>query len=113
MFPSGGNDMEKENVELTQISFYLAKDNQSFETIIDPEAKMERKRAYRTHDFAVGDAKCRFLYFEQLSSKSNPPWLDFANEKLPVDAQIRFASKSESANGILLISLDSRIFAAT
>ena len=113
MLPAGGSDMEKENVELAQISFYLAKDKQSFETVIDPEAAIEKKRAYRAHDFDAGDAKCRFLYFEQMSVKSNPPWLDFANEKLPADAQIKFASKSESANGILLISLNNKIFAAT
>jgi uncharacterized protein (TIGR04141 family) len=105
--------MEKDNVELAQISFYLAKDEQSFETVIDPEAALNKRRAYRAHDFEAGDAKCRFLYFEQVSGKSNPPWLDFANEKLPAADQIKFVSRSESANGILLINLDGKIFAAT
>ena len=105
--------MEEENAELAQISFYLAKDQQSFGTVIDPEARIENNRAYCAHDFEVGDAKCQFIYFEKVSYKSNPPWLDFANEKIPADNKIKFASKSESANGIILINLDNKIFAAT
>lgn len=105
--------MEKENAELAQISFYLGKDKQTVASIIDPEAALEKKRKYISHDFEVGDAKCRFIYFEHLSGKTNPPWLDFANEKLPAEQQIKFAAPSESANGILLIEIKGRLFAAT
>lgn len=105
--------MDKENAELAQISFYLAKEKQTFETVIDPESALTKKKGYRSHDFEAGDAQCQFHYFEHTSGKTNPPWLDFANEKIPVDSKIKFAAKSESANGILLLALEGRVFVAT
>jgi uncharacterized protein (TIGR04141 family) len=112
MLPAGAV-MDEISAEIAQISFYLGKEKQTFETIIDPEVAVSAKKAFRSHDFDAGEAKCRFLYFETVSEKKNPPWLDFANEMLPDEKKVNFKSKSDSANGILLISLHTRLFVAT
>lgn len=104
--------MDKENAELAQISFYLAKPDQTFDTVIDPEAVITAQVAYQAHDFEVGLAACRFLYFEHVSKKSNPPWLDFANEQLSPEAPVNFSATSRSPNGLILIALDGRVLAA-
>jgi uncharacterized protein (TIGR04141 family) len=104
--------MDKENAELGQISFYLAKQDQTFDTIIDPEAAITAQVAYQAHDFEVGPAACRFLYFEHVSKKSNPPWLDFANEQISPGALVAFSATSRSPNGLILIRLDGRVLAA-
>jgi uncharacterized protein (TIGR04141 family) len=64
------------------------------------------------HDFIVEDASCRFIYYETISNKLNPPWLDFINNQLTEAGPIAFESVSESPNGILFIAIGERIFAA-
>ena len=105
--------MDKQTVEIAQISFYLGKAGETFETIIDPENKPNGKKTFRSEDFNHGLASCRFIYFETVTKKTNPPWLDFANEKLAEGKQIKFKSISDSANGILLVMIEGRLFAAT
>lgn len=81
------------------------------ESIIDDEADLSGKDEIKTHDFEFEDATCRFIYFETLSKRGNPPWLDFVNDKLG-DASIKFGTATRSPNGILLISVEQRLFAA-
>lgn len=104
--------MEKENNDIAQISFFLAKDNVTFETVLDSEAERGGKKSFYIHDFEVDEATCRFIYFETVAAKTNPPWLDFVNDKLPDDSRIKFKSTSESPNGILLILLEGKLFVA-
>lgn len=69
------------SAEIAQISFYLSKEKQTFDSVIDPEADLASRIGYLRHDFEVDAAKCRFIYFQTSAPKTNPPWLDFANEK--------------------------------
>ena len=68
--------MDQDSAELAQISFYLGKEASTFDSVLDPESGLREKKT-RTFDFDVDEAKCRFIYFEALSSKTNPPWLGF------------------------------------
>jgi uncharacterized protein (TIGR04141 family) len=99
-----------DSVDIAQISFYLAKPNQTFATVLSSDKEGAREAA-KQFDFQVEGAPCRFYYFQTNSKKSNPPWLDFVNDKLP--DRISFRASSESPNGILLISVDEQVFAAT
>ncbi len=102
--------MEAKDTEIGQITFFLAKEVITMDSIIDDEADLVGKKA-QTYDFTVGDAHCRFIYFETLSARKNPPWLDFIDEQLG-DAPITFRSTSQNPNGLLLISTADRLFAA-
>lgn len=105
--------LERDSADIAQISFYLAKADATLETIIDPEAALAARQAPRIEDFEVGDAKCRVVYFETLTTKTNPPWLDFLNDRLEGEAKIAFRSSSRSANGLLLVEVEDRLLAAT
>ncbi|MEY9741225.1 uncharacterized protein (TIGR04141 family) [Bradyrhizobium japonicum] len=104
---------EDDSAEIAQISFYLAKPNQTFVTVLSNDKDVGTRKAAKHFDFDVDGAHCRFYYFETLSKKSNPPWLDFVNDKLPAGDRIAFKASSESPNGILLIEIDQYVFAAT
>jgi len=101
------------SAEIAQISFYLSKEKQTFDSVIDPEADLASRIGYLRHDFEVDAAKCRFIYFQTSAPKTNPPWLDFANEKLPDDVRVAFSAMSIAPNGILLVAMEDRVFAAT
>lgn len=101
----------RERKELGQISVYLAKQN-NFERVIDWESGIRKKPKYRDHSFVVDEVSCQFLYFESFTDKTNPPWLDFANEQLPSDRQIAFSSDSRSPNGVLGLQVEGRLFIA-
>ena len=96
--------------EIAQITFYLAKEGQTLDTMIDLDATESEKQSIRTLDFVVDDTNCRFVYFETVSHRRNPPWLEFINERAP-DA-IDFKDTSYSPNGILLFEINDRILAA-
>ncbi len=102
--------MEKETADIAQISFYLAKEDATFESVIDPEAGLGARQGLVFHEFEVDGAACRFIYFETLTTKTNPPWLDFVNEQL--EAKIAFRAPSRSANGLLLVRVEGRVLAA-
>lgn len=104
---------DDEVAEIAQISFYLAKPKQTFATVLSAEKDVTARDAARQFDFDIDGVHCRFHYFETRSKKSNPPWLDFMNDKIPAVDRIAFGSFSESPNGILLIDIDARVFAAT
>lgn len=105
--------MEKQNNELAQISFFLGRENITFNTIIDPEINLASHSKLRIEDFVEDDVPCRFIYYETTSMKVNPPWLNFANEKIDAKNPILFSAKSESPNGILLMEIDKRVIAAS
>ena len=98
--------------EIAQITFYLAIESATFDNILDDEAGLDGKLGVRKTDFKVGDAECRFIYFETYSERTNPPWLDFVNEKVDAGAPFIFADASRSPNGILLLKTEERVFAA-
>jgi uncharacterized protein (TIGR04141 family) len=104
--------VEKENADIAQISFYLAKDDATFDSILDPEAGLAARQRLGIHDFEVDGAECRFIYFETLTTKTNPPWLEFMNERLEGEAKTAFRSPSRSANGLLLVRVEGRVLAA-
>ena len=98
--------------EIAQITFYLAKEDTIFDSILDDDAGLDGKLAIRKADFEVDDTECRFIYFETYSERTNPPWLDFVNEKVEAGAPFAFADASRSPNGILLLKTEDRVFAA-
>jgi uncharacterized protein (TIGR04141 family) len=98
--------------EIAQISVYLAKERRTFETVIDKDSDLEREKGYRSFDFNVEGCVCRFIYFEKASTKKNPPWLTFINDQLAEKDRINFAARSQNANGILMVSLQKRVFVA-
>lgn len=104
--------MEKEVADIAQISLYLAKEGATFESVIDTEAGLEARQSLEFHEFEVEGGACRFIYFETLTTKTNPTWLDFLNERLEDETKIAFRSPSRSANGLLLIQVEGRVLAA-
>lgn len=103
--------VEDLGAEIAQITFFLAKKGVSITSIIDDEADFSGKDRAQSYEFTVGDANCRFIYFETISVRKNPVWLDFINAQLG-DTPITFGSTSRSPNGLLLISTEERLFAA-
>lgn len=103
---------ETTEAEIAQITFYLAKEGTTFDSILDDEAELDGKLAIRITDFDVDDAECRFIYFETYSARTNPPWIDFVNEKIDATAPFAFDDASRSPNGILLLKTEDRVFAA-
>jgi hypothetical protein len=85
--------MADEAAEIAQISFFLAKEGVTSVTIFDANKDVLNQPEARQHDFKVGDTKCRFIYFETVSNRSNPPWLDFVNENRPQDDLITFRAR--------------------
>lgn len=104
--------MEENTNDIAQITFILAKEMVSMASVLDDDSELINKKGMRTHDFEVEDASCRFIYFETLSKRENPPWLDFVNDKLDDDTRIKFGVTNRSPNGLLLISVEKRVFAA-
>ena len=63
--------MEKETADIAQISFYLAKEDATFDSLIDPEAGLGARQGLVFHEFEVDGAACRFIYFETLTTKTD------------------------------------------
>lgn len=103
---------ETTEAEIAQITFHLAKEDTTFDSILDDEEGLDGRLSIRKTDFEVDDAECRFIYFETYSARTNPPWLDFVNEKMDAGAHFAFADASRSPNGILLLKTEGRVFAA-
>lgn len=104
--------VEADPVEIAQISFYLAKATQTFATVFTREKDVGSHKGAKHFNFEVEGAPCCFHYFETTSKKSNPPWLEFMNDKLPPEERIAFATSGTSPNGLLLIQIEDRVFAA-
>lgn len=105
--------MAQEYNEIGQISFFLSRSNVTFEGIIDPDEKLDQIESLKIINFVEDDVPCRFIYFETRSTRDNPPWLTFINEKFKAEEKVQFQAKSKSPNGILLMKFDDRILAAT
>jgi len=103
---------ERNEKEIGQISIYLTKNPTDFDQAINWESGVRAKLHFVDHSFTIEDVGCRFLYFEINTQKTNPPWLDFANSRLPTDKQIAFKASSHSANGIVGLRVDGRLFLA-
>ncbi|MBB4237018.1 DUF6119 family protein [Rhizobium esperanzae] len=104
---------EEDPVDIAQISFYLAKPQHTFETVLSAEKDVAAHKAAQQFNFDVEGVACRFYYFETVSKRSNPPWLEFLNDKIAAGERISFNARSESPNGILLMKIEERVFAAT
>lgn len=100
--------------ELGQISLYLAKAGKSFDSVVQSQNIREEGNNFKIRDIQFEDYEIRFYYFQTESPKSSPPWLEFVNERLGIsDERITFSTLSRRPNGLLLILLEGRIFAAT
>lgn len=99
--------------EIAHISFYLAKPTTDYDAVVDKDAELSKRPAFRQHDFVAEGVACRFIYFESANSKTNPPWLDFVNSASKTTKPIVFQADSRSANGILMMSLEGRLLIAT
>ncbi|KZL04051.1 MULTISPECIES: DUF6119 family protein [unclassified Pseudovibrio] len=105
--------MSGDVAEIAQISFYLAKPDQTLDTVLSDEKDIYDRPDLKLFEFDVEDAAVQFFYFETITPKTNPKWLDFINEKIKPDEQIVFEGTTRSPNGLLLISVNNHIFAAT
>jgi uncharacterized protein (TIGR04141 family) len=105
--------MSGDVAEIAQISFYLAKSDQTVDTVLSGEKDLGACKGLREHSFSVDDAQIKFFYFESQNRKKNPKWLDFINEKIPEDEQITFVANTCNPNGLLLILVEGKVFAAT
>lgn len=99
--------------ELGQISFYLAKSGNSFDSVIDSQKVKAESDSFKIRTFEIGEAKFKFFCEQSTSTKPNPPWLDFINEKLePSENKIIFDSYSRRPSGTLLIKIGEHLLAA-
>ena len=105
--------MSEMGVEIAQISFFLARENKTVETIFDQKKDASKGLSAKRFKFSINSTDCEFIYFETVTAKTNPPWLNFINEKLPASEAPAFNSKNKNPNGILLLHVNDRIFAAT
>lgn len=105
--------MTEQGVEIAQISFFLARENKKSDSIFDQKKDILKNLSAREFKFSINETDCQFIYFETTTTKSNPPWLNFISEKLPSDGAPIFSSKSKNPNGILFLTVKSRVFAAT
>lgn len=101
--------------ELGQISFYLSKEGNTFTSVVFDEKLQEDSETFKTREFEVSETPVKFFCIQSTTVKSeNPPWLDFVNEQVGADAnKINFETFNKRPSGLLLISLNNRILAAT
>jgi uncharacterized protein (TIGR04141 family) len=101
--------------ELGQISFYLAKDGNDFESVIRKDKIQPENENFKIREFEVDKISIKFFCIQSATSKpENPPWLDFVNHRLGDDQEkIHFETYSKRPSGLLLIEIDNRILAAS
>lgn len=100
--------------ELGQISFYMAKEGNTFNSVITEDDKQDNHKNILTRTFELDDAQIKFMYLNSKTVKQNPPWLDFVNEKISSEEEkISFNSTNHNPNGMLLIKIEDVILAAT
>ena len=106
--------MADETSEIGQISFFLSRPDKTFESVLSEDANIAKKLNVKQLEFESSGASCQFIYFETQTPKGNPTWLDFVNEKIEnPETKIKFGTTSHRPNGLLLIKIENRIFAAT
>jgi len=101
--------------ELGQISFYLAKEGNDFDSVIKEDSLLPESDSFKIREFEFNNASLKFFCIQKTVSKQeNPPWLDFINEKLDGrENRIHFDTFSKRPSGLLLIKIGERILAAT
>ncbi|MCF3595226.1 TIGR04141 family sporadically distributed protein [Rhodobacteraceae bacterium LMO-12] len=102
--------MDDKDHEISQVSFFLAKPESTFDTVLDAEANPEKRDKFSQLEIEVGDASCRFIYFETTSYKKNPKWLDFVNTQ--IEDKFSFSAVSKNPNGVLMVAVDNRLLVA-
>ena len=102
--------MGDKDQEISQVSFFLAKQGNTFDSVLDAEAKPEELDEFSQLEIEVGDASCRFIYFETTSHKKNPKWLDFVNAQ--IEDKFSFSAVSKNPNGLLMVLVDERVLLA-
>jgi uncharacterized protein (TIGR04141 family) len=105
--------MTDQGIEIAQISFFLAREDKKIGSIFDQKKDVLKNLSASEFRFTVNETDCHFIYFETTSTKSNPPWLNFINEKPPLNDAPLFSSKNKNPNGILFLTINGRVFAAT
>lgn len=101
--------------ELAQISIFLAKPGETFESVLYTEKLPEPGDTFVTRSFDHGGATVQFLCEQStVLVNQNPPWLDFVNEALEEpEQQIEFDTYLRRPLGLLLLEVNGRIFVAT
>lgn len=102
--------MGDKDQEISQVSFFLAKPGNTFDTVLDEEAKPEKRDEFSQLEIEVEDSSCRFIYFETTSHKKNPKWLDFVNTQ--IEDKLSFKAVSKNPNGLLMVLVDDRVLLA-
>lgn len=102
--------MEDKDQEISQVSFFLAKSENTFNTVLDADALAEKRHEFTQIEIDTGEARCRFIYFETTSRKKNPKWLDFVNAQ--VEEKFSFSAVSKSPNGLLMVLINERVLIA-
>lgn len=100
--------------ELGQISFYLAKFDEEFDSIIKAKNLPVESETFQIRNFNVGENSARFYCIHNTRKKSdNPPWLTFINQQLNSrDSCINFDTYTRRPSGLLLLELKGHILAA-
>ncbi|MCJ8324410.1 MAG: TIGR04141 family sporadically distributed protein [Rhizobiales bacterium] len=98
--------------ELSNISFYLAKENLSFEDVINDGKLPEQGTYFQSREFDIDEVNLRFFCQQKTVTQDDVPvWLDFINQKLDSD-KINFTSKNTRPSGLLLLQIENTVLAA-
>lgn len=100
--------------ELGKISIYLAKDGNTFDSVLQNEHIVEESDEFKIRTFESDGAICKFYCLQTTTAKPSPPWLDFINEKIDTpEDKLSFDSFNRRPSGLLLIEIEDQIFAAS
>ena len=100
--------------ELGRISFYLAKDKNTFDSVLKESKLPEQNDDFQIRSFEIDEVEARFLCIRTQSNKPNPPWIDFVNDQLDGEEEkLDFPSYSHRPSAVLLLNIDGKILAAT
>lgn len=105
--------MDATEAEIGQISFFLAKEGENFDSVLDENKDISTRDQARLLEAAIEGIQVRFHYFETYSTRKNPPWMDFVNECFEDKDALEFSGGSKSPNGLLLLNLEDRVLVAT
>jgi uncharacterized protein (TIGR04141 family) len=101
------------DLEISQISFYLGKQNTEFRDIVETETDLGSRKEYFKRAFELEGYPCELHYFESEIRRTNPKWLDFLNAQIPDDKQIVFSAMSRSPNALFLVKFEERVLATS
>lgn len=99
--------------EIGQFSFYLANENETFDSVLLSDKLLEKDAALKKIDFEKDGYTARFYCFQTQTPKSVPPWLQFINSNLPDESKVTYeGSLSTNTSGVLLLECDDRVLAS-